>query len=122
MGPSQWIVEFYKKSNNNRCPTEEFLNALSKPELLIFERAFDRLSEFGHTLKRPHADYLRDDIYELRVKTNQGQYRLFYFFFDGMKIVITHGYSKKASSVRNQEIKKAIEYKRDYFAHNKRQP
>ncbi len=120
MGQLKWIIEYYKRSSNNRCLTEEFLNALSKPEMLFFERAFDRLSEFGNNLRRPHADYLRDDIYELRVKTNQGQYRFFYFFFDGKKIIITHGYSKKANNVSDQEIKKAIEYRKDYFAHNKR--
>ncbi len=26
-----------------------------------------RLEELGHQLRRPEADYLRDDIYELRV-------------------------------------------------------
>ena len=122
MGPSKWNVEFYKKSNNKRCPTEEFLDNLSKKEIYLVERAIDRLSEFGNNLKRPHADYLRDDIYELRVKTNQGQYRLFYFFFDSTKIIITHAYIKKTSAVRDQEISKAIEFRKDYLVQNKRLP
>lgn len=121
MGQPKWNVKFYIKSNNNRCPTQEFLDDLSKPEIFFIERSIDRLSEHGNNLKRPHADYLRDGIYELRVRTNQGQYRLFYFFFDGTEIIITHGYPKKTSKVRDQEIQKAIEYRKDHLAHNKRQ-
>lgn len=121
MGQTKWIVEFYIKSNNTRCPIEEFLNKLSKKELVFIESALNRLSEHGNNLRRPHADYLRDNIYELRVKASQSQYRLFYFFFDGVKIIITHGYQKKTSAVRDQEIKKAIEFRNDYLAKNKRQ-
>jgi phage-related protein len=121
MGQTKWIVEFYIKSNNKRCPTEEFLDKLSKTELVFIESALNRLSEHGNNLRRPHADYLRDNIYELRVKANQSQYRLFYFFFDGRKIIITHGYPKKTSAVRDQEIKKAIEFRNDYLVKNKRQ-
>ena len=120
MGQSKWIVEFYKKSNN-RCPTEDFWNDLLKAEILFVERAIDRLSEFGNNLRRPHADYLRDDIYELRVRTNQNQVRMFYFFFDGAKIIITHGYKKKTSAVKDSEIRKAIEFRKDYLARNERQ-
>jgi phage-related protein len=120
MGQSKWIIEFYKKSNN-RCPTEDFLNNLLKVEILFVERAIDRLSEFGNNLRRPHADYLRDDIYELRVKTNQKQVRLFYFFFDGTTIIITHGYHKKTNAIKGNEIKRAIEFRQDYLARNKRQ-
>ena len=29
----------------------------------------ERLAELGHELRRPEADYLRDDIYELRAAT-----------------------------------------------------
>jgi phage-related protein len=115
MGQSKWTIEFYVKSNNNRCPVDEFLADLSKQskrDLVFIRKAMDRLSEHGNELGRPHAAYLRDDIYELRPK----HYRLFYFFFDGTKIIITHGYAKKTNAVDPNQIDKAIEYRKDYYS------
>lgn len=38
------------------------------------------LGELGHELRRPMADYLRDGIYELRVRAGRVNYRILYFF------------------------------------------
>ena len=40
----------------------------------------ERLQELGHELRRPEADYLRDGIYELRVRLQSVNYRMLYFF------------------------------------------
>lgn len=118
MGQPRWKIEFYKKSSNNRCPVIEFLDELSrcsKQDLVFVKKAIQRLSEYGNKLDRPHVAPLRDGIYELRPK----HYRLFYFFFDGDKIVITHGYPKKSNAVDPNEIDKAIEYRKDYYESQK---
>lgn len=52
----------------------------------------------GHDLHRPHADYLRDDIYELRTKRQSINYRILYFFFE-KEAVISHGFIKQESKV-----------------------
>ena len=38
------------------------------------------LKSFGHELRRPESDYLRDGIYELRVRFQSLNYRMLYFF------------------------------------------
>lgn len=45
----------------------------------------ERLSELGHELRRPEADYLRDNIYELRIRHGNVHHRILYFFHDGRK-------------------------------------
>jgi len=36
----------------------------------------ERLAELGHELRRPDGDYLRDGIYELRVRHQRVNYRM----------------------------------------------
>ena len=70
----------------------------------------ERLMEFGHELRRPEADYLRNGIYELRVCYRRVQYRMLYFFYRKSIVVISHGLVKK-QVVPEKEIQKAIERK-----------
>src|SRR5512141_2364813 len=121
MGQRKWVVEFYRKANG-RCPTEEFLDSLTNDEKVFIRRSIKRLEEFGNQLKRPYAAPLRDHIMELRKRTHQGNVRLFYFFFDGEKFIITHGFKKKSDKVLVSEIDKASEFRRDYLERTKRKP
>ncbi len=66
-----------------------------------------RLEEMGHELRRPEGDYLRDDIYELRVSFQRIQYRMLYFYHEG-RAVVSHGLVKE-SEVPPKEIQLAIE-------------
>jgi phage-related protein len=54
-----------------------------------------RLRELGHELRRPHADYLRDEIYELRAKWGTVNYRMLYFFHGSVAAVVSHGIVKE---------------------------
>ena len=113
-----WEIEYYEKPNG-RCPVQDFLDDLSvKDELPFVLRKIDLLGEHGYRWKRPHADYLRDDIFELRTKTRSGNIRILYFFFLRDKIVLTHGFKKKAGKVPDTEIDKAMEYRKDYYQRN----
>jgi phage-related protein len=78
------------------------------------------LRERGNALKRPYVDLLRDHIWELRVKCQAGQVRLLYFFFDGHRIIITHGFVKKQSAVPPAEIDRAIAVRAAYYANAKK--
>lgn len=69
----------------------------------------ERLSEMGHELRRPEADYLRDGVYELRVALQGIQYRILYFFHDN-SAVLSHGLIK-TSQVPLRDIDLAIEQK-----------
>lgn len=114
-----WEIEFFEKANGS-CPLADFLATLSpKKDLPYINNALEQLQEHGNRLLRPHADYLEDGIYELRVKTINGKFRLFYFFYDKTKIILTHGIKKKTDQVPNQEIELAKKYRELYYSHNR---
>lgn len=87
-----------------------------------------QLEDFGHELRRPIADYLRDGIYELRPSYQGVNYRMLYFFPKADKskranppkiVVVSHGLTKE-SEVPDVEIDRAIERKKMFEAHPKR--
>ncbi len=71
----------------------------------------ERLQERGHAFKRPQADYLRDEIYELRTRMGNVRYRMLYFFYGHVAAVISHGIAKKTAEVPSREIERAIRRK-----------
>jgi hypothetical protein len=58
----------------------EWFESLPQKARLACIARIELLKARGHELRRPHADYLRDDIYELRAKHQGVNYRLLYFF------------------------------------------
>jgi len=74
----------------------------------------ERLEEMGHELRRPEADYLRDDIYELRIKAQSVNYRILYFFQGRQLVILSHGFSKQQAKVPEQEMKLAIRRRTDF--------
>jgi phage-related protein len=71
----------------------------------------------GYELRRPEADYLRDEIYELRIKHEGVPYRILYFFHEGIAI-LSHGLQKE-DTVPPREIDRAIQNKRKYIENPK---
>jgi phage-related protein len=70
----------------------------------------ERLTELGHELRRPEADFLRDGIYELRTSYQSVNYRMLYFFHQ-QTAVISHGLTKE-KKVPDREIEIAIRHRR----------
>jgi hypothetical protein len=70
-------------------------------------------------LRRPEADYLRDDIRELRVGLRGINYRMLYFFHGRTAAVLAHGLTKERA-VPSKEIERAIERRKRFEANPKK--
>ena len=73
------------------------------------------LSERGHELRRPAADFLRDGIYELRMRQRNVNYRILYFFHGKDTAVLSHGLTKTAR-VPASAIDRAIVARTNFLA------
>lgn len=89
----------------------EWLDSLERREPTAYAKCLERmlaLSKQGHRLRRPHADYLRDGVYELRARFHRNQYRMLYFFV-GKIAVLSNACKKPGNRVPAIEIERAIE-------------
>jgi phage-related protein len=104
MMPKTDVVFF--ADDDGTAPLVEWLD---KQERKVQDKCLvkiERLQELGHELRRPEADYLRDGIYELRVRHRSVNYRMLYFFHAQIAVV-SHGLTKE-DIVPTREIDLAI--------------
>ena len=99
----------FHQENSNDAPVLDWLKALRRSDQTAYEKcikAITRLAEFGHELRRPLADVLRDGIYELRIRKGRVNYRILYFFHGRNLAILGHAI-KKEDKVPKQDIDSA---------------
>jgi phage-related protein len=90
-------VYFYQEANGE-VPVWQWLTGLAKHDRKAFAKCaakIKRLEDKGHELRRPEADYLEDDIYELRAKKGHVNYRILYFFHGQNVALLCHALTKE---------------------------
>lgn len=113
--PTTSILFYQEKAED--VPVLDWLNELKRKNMKGFlscAARIDRLATYGHELRRPVADYLRDGIYELRAKHINVQYRIFYHFDGQNFVVLSHAIVKKTSAVPKKDIELAIKRKEKF--------
>ena len=113
----QTDVVFYQEDRND-VPVLDWLKELRRSDQRAYEScvaAIARLAEFGHQLRRPLADTLRDGIYELRASLGGVHHRILYFFQGAVAAVVSHGLAKERV-VPPKEIDRAVERKKRFEA------
>jgi len=96
-----------------RVPLLEWLDKLPRKARAKCIARIARLAELGYELRRPEADLLRDDVYELRVALAGIHYRILYFFHGRGAAVISHGLTKRRI-VPPREINLAVRRKAEF--------
>ena len=114
MNNNKLRLYFYYNANNKSC-VREFYNSLNiKIQSKILAYINLLISQNGQ-LGLPYTKYINDKIWELRVDFDKNYYRIFYFIFDGKKIILLHGFSKKTNKTPQNELNKARNRHQDYL-------
>lgn len=101
---------------NNYCPVADFLNSITDEKLKekTVKNIYD-LQYLGRNAREPLSKYVADGILELRTKQGNNIDRVFYFFFEGNRIILTNDYVKKSEKLAKLEFAKAKKYRDDYY-------
>lgn len=105
---------FYQEEDGI-VPLVEWFNDLPAKVIQKCQAKLERLEELGHELRRPEADYLRDEIYELRASCQGVHYRMLYFFHGRLAVVVSHGLVKERA-VPPRDIDLAVKRKARFEA------
>jgi phage-related protein len=105
-------IAIYKEEDGN-CPLLEWLDKLSEKAKYKCIVKIERLEEMGYELRRPEADILDNEVYELRIALQGIQYRILYFFYNKLG-VISHGLIKTGDRVPQKDINLTAERKKKY--------
>ena len=111
-------VIFYQEDRND-VPVRDWLKVLRRTDRRAYEScvaAIARLAELGHELRRPLANILRDNIYELlRIRKGRVNYRILYFFHGRNLAILGHALTKE-DTVPRVDIDRAIRRKKAFEA------
>ncbi|MBZ0255569.1 type II toxin-antitoxin system RelE/ParE family toxin [bacterium] len=90
-----YAEDYFYKEDDGTVPLLAWFDGLPGKALDKCTAKIERLEEQGHNLRRPEADYLRDGIYELRVRFQSVNYRILYFFHERAAVILSHGVTKE---------------------------
>ncbi|NWF66014.1 MAG: type II toxin-antitoxin system RelE/ParE family toxin [Campylobacterales bacterium] len=111
-----YTVEFVELKSGKK-PFFEFLKKLRDDDVVkIFARIdfFISKKNSNEQISDKLSKYLKNGIFEIKCELSDKSIRVLYFYIDGAKMVITHGFIKKSNKTDPKEIEKAINLKNQY--------
>ena len=120
--PKKFNIHFYK-SDTGREPVKEYLEKLKQSKnfqdqklLLEIITYITLLSERGSNLGIPYVKHLRDELWELRPKSD----RILYCCINNNNIYLLHNFKKTSQKTPLKEIKTALQRYKKLVSKTKR--
>ena len=98
----------------------DFIKKLSTDEINKIRRALD-LFKVEDRMPRHFIKFIRDGIYEFRVTYGNNEFRIFFIYDGEIVVVLFNAFKKKTQKTPDNEIKKAIKLKEEYYATKRNQ-
>lgn len=94
---------------------EAFIETLNEKELYKLEYILSLL-ETQDRMPTKFIKYIRDELYELRMKYEGRIFRIFFIFDENNIVVLFNGFQKKTQKTPQREINQALKIKKEYYA------
>lgn len=107
-----WEIITYE-DNRGRDPVNNFLSILPKPDIAKAVWMIDLLERVGTEMEMPYSRHLRDEIWELRIRS----VRILYFLHV-KTFILLHGFKKKTDKTPEREIETARKRRKDWLERN----
>lgn len=98
----------------------DFIKKLSTDEINKIRRALD-LFKVEDKMPRHFIKFIRDGIYEFRINHGHNEFRIFFIYDGDIVVVLFNAFKKKTQKTPNNEIKKALKLKEEYYATKRNQ-
>ena len=92
----------------------DFIKKLSADETNKIRRALD-LFKVEDRMPRHFIKFIRDGVYEFRVNYVNNEFRIFFIYDGDTVVVLFNAFKKKTQKTPDNEIKKAIKLKEEYY-------
>lgn len=90
-------------SSDGHCPARDFFEGLDLRDQAKLQTLFEMMASQGRIVNREKFKKIGGDLYEFKA----GQLRMPCFFDSKNRIVVTHGFRKKADDIPPSEITRA---------------
>lgn len=106
----------YYEKENWKIPVKIIINFLNKNNEKMLSKFYYKLDLLKFDLLwKEDIKYIKNNIYELRIRDESNISRFFYFSYSFNKIIILDWFIKKDNKLKNNILSKIINYKNDYI-------
>lgn len=116
----QLTIHFYTEHKSKIGPVELFLEKLVRKNKSLWAKTISGINKLKHRQyhKEPLSKSLGDNLWELRVKSENNILRIIYAFQPGREIYLLHGFIKKTQKTPAKELKIAKQRLRSLYEKN----
>jgi phage-related protein len=96
-------IKFYE-TIRKRSPVTDFIDAQDKKDQAIILAVLENIHEHGFNAKGCQFRQLEGKIWEIKIKTPSGGYRLIYVTTKNNQLLILHAFKKKTQKAPKKEL------------------
>jgi len=98
---------FFYLNKNKRCPVKEFIEKLETNDRARVLACLKNIEELGFNCRRVQFRQIRGTLWEIKIRSYSGGFRIFYVAIKSSTLVLLHAYQKQSTKAPSKEIKAA---------------